>query len=154
LIIIAGEEDKILKKACVSILSLLALIATASALSAQNTASPELNPGAPTLQAAPNVKVLEGRWVRPDGGYTISIKGADADGNLDATYFNPATLPFSKARATFDANTLNVFLELQSGGYAGSTYALKYDPVGDRLAGVYFQAVAQKNFDVYFVRAK
>jgi hypothetical protein len=28
---------------------------------------------------------LSGRWVRPDGGYVISIKSVDASGKLDAS---------------------------------------------------------------------
>ena len=32
----------------------------------------------------------------------------------------------------------------------GSTYTLIYDPLNDVLKGVYFQAVLQQKFDVYF----
>jgi hypothetical protein len=105
-------------------------------------------------QVQSDFSVLLGPWFRPDGGYMIVIKGASADGTLEATYFNPGSLPFSKAQATLDVNTLNVFLELRAGGYAGSTYTLKYDRDSDRLAGVYFQAVAQQSFNIYFVRVK
>jgi hypothetical protein len=111
-------------------------------------------PAAQIVQSKSDFDVLPGRWIRPDGGYTIVIKGVDNSGRLDATYFNPNSLPFSKANAALDANTVSVFLELRAGGYAGSTYTLAYDPVGDRLTGVYFQAVAQQKFNVHFVRAK
>jgi predicted CXXCH cytochrome family protein len=120
----------------------------------QNTAVPQEKSAGTAHQGKPDFSILQGRWVRPDGGYTIIIKGVDAEGNLDATYFNPSSLPFSKAQATVEANTLNVFLELRAGGYSGSTYTLKYDAGDDRLAGVYFQAVAQEKFNIYFVRAK
>jgi hypothetical protein len=149
-----GRRILIVRRASVAIVILYGFIGNASLACAQSTSAPETTSGAPAIHATTDFKVLEGRWVRPDGGYTISIKGADSDGNLDATYFNPATLPFSKAKVTAAGNVLNVFFELQSGGYAGSTYALRYDPAGDRLAGIYFQAVAQQKFEVIFVRQK
>jgi len=98
--------------------------------------------------------VLQGRWVRPDGGYTITIRGVDAGGKLDAAYANPNPLPFAKAEASRDGKTLKVFLELRAGGYNGSTYTLTYDPEKKVLKGVYYQAVAQQKYDVYFVKVK
>ena len=97
---------------------------------------------------------LPGRWVRPDGGYVINIKSVDASGKLDASYANPNPLPFSRAEATRDGNTIKLFFELRAGGYNGSTYTLTYDPASDTLKGVYFQAVAQQKFDIYFMRYK
>ena len=103
---------------------------------------------------AQSFDVLQGRWVRPDGGYTITIKGVDAAGKLDAAYANPNPLPFAKAEASRDGKTLKVFLELRAGGYNGSTYTLTYDPEKKVLKGVYYQAVAQQKYDVYFVKVK
>ncbi|HOM13260.1 MAG TPA: hypothetical protein PLB41_08070 [Rubrivivax sp.] len=104
-------------------------------------------------QAASPYAVLEGRWVRPDGGYTVTIRAADAAGRLDAAYANPNPLPFSKAEARLDGSTVFVFLELQAGGYNGSTYSLRYDAARDALDGVYYQAVAQQKYAVRFLRA-
>ena len=73
---------------------------------------------------------------------------------LDAAYANPTPLPFSRAEARRDGDGIAVFLELRAGGYDGSTYTLTYDPVKDVLRGVYYQAVAQQRFDIYFERAK
>ncbi len=98
--------------------------------------------------------VLPGRWVRPDGGYVISIHAVDADGKLDAGYANPSPLPFHAARVTRDGSALRLFFELRAGGYDGSTYTLTYDGQSDRLEGVYYQAVAKQSFDVIFVREK
>ncbi len=103
---------------------------------------------------AQSFDVLQGRWVRPDGGYTITINGVDAGGKLDAAYANPSPLPFAKAEASRDGKTLKVFLELRAGGYNGSTYTLTYDPEKKVLKGVYYQAVAQQKYDVYFVKVK
>lgn len=96
--------------------------------------------------------VLQGRWVRPDGGYTVAIKSVAADGQLEAMYFNPNALPFSKAQASRDKQAIHVALELRAGGYNGSTYELTYDPASDRLKGTYYQAVAQQRFEIFFVR--
>ncbi|MGB9192767.1 MAG: hypothetical protein WCB88_02415 [Azonexus sp.] len=109
---------------------------------------------APAAQPDGAFATLPGRWVRPDGGYVINIKSVDASGKLDASYANPNPLPFSRAEATRDGNTIKLFFELRAGGYNGSTYMLTYDPASDTLKGVYFQAVAQQKFDIYFMRYK
>jgi hypothetical protein len=98
--------------------------------------------------------VLVGRWVRPDGGYVISIKAVDAGGKLDASYANPSQLPFYTAEATRDGSGLKLYFELRAGGYNGSTYTLAYDAANDQIKGVYYQAVAKQKFDVVFVRVK
>ena len=118
-------------------------------LAAQSTAS---TAGAAAPAGKPvTLDTLKGTWVRPDGGYLIVIKGVGPDGKLDAMYFNPNALPFAKAEATRGVS-LRAHFELRAGGYAGSTYDLTYDPVSDRLRGVYYQAVAKQKFDVYFTR--
>lgn len=96
---------------------------------------------------------LQGRWVRPDGDYTITIKGVGADGKLDVSYANPSPMPFSRAQASRDGKAVKVFLELRAGGYNGSTYTLTYDAANDVLKGVYYQAPSRRSFDVQFVRA-
>jgi hypothetical protein len=97
---------------------------------------------------------LKGRWVRPDGGYMITIKGVDAEGKLDADYANPNPLPFTRAEASRDGNRIKVFFELRAGGYNGSTYTLTLDPTNDVLKGTYFQAVARQQYEIYFARVK
>ena len=98
--------------------------------------------------------MLVGRWVRPDGGYVITIRAVDADGKLDASYANPNPLPFYTAEATRDGGVIKLFFELRAGGYNGSTYKLTYDQASDQLRGVYYQAVARQQFEVAFARAK
>ena len=109
---------------------------------------------APAAQADAAFATLPGRWVRPDGGYVINIKRVDASGKLDAAYANPNPLPFSRAEATLEGKAIKLFFEIRAGGYNGSTYTLTYDPATDVLKGVYFQAVAQQKFDIFFTRAK
>ena len=108
----------------------------------------------PAAKADTAFAALPGRWVRPDGGYVINIKRVDAGGKLDAAYANPNPLPFSRAEATLEGKVIKLFFEIRAGGYNGSTYTLTYDPAADVLKGVYFQAVAQQKFDVYFTRLK
>ena len=131
-----------------------ALVCTLAPAQAQR---PSAAPASPTAAASgPQAAfgVLAGRWVRPDGGYVISIKAVDAGGKVDASYANPSPLPFHIAEATRDGGALKLFFELRAGGYNGSTYTLNYDAASDQLKGVYYQAVARQKFDVVFVRAK
>ena len=99
-------------------------------------------------------EVIESRWLRPDGGYIIQIRSVDAGGKMDAGYFNPRPINVSKAQATKESGEIKVFVELRDTGYPGSTYTLTYDPKDDVLRGVYYQAAARQNFDVYFTRMK
>ena len=109
---------------------------------------------APAAQADGVFATLPGRWVRPDGGYVINIRSVDAGGKLDASYANPNPLPFARAEAVREGKLIRLFFELRAGGYNGLTYTLTYDPAADVLKGVYYQAVAQQKFDVFFTRAK
>ena len=109
-------------------------------------------PGASPTEAG--LDLLKGRWVRPDGGYVITIRDIASDGKLNASYNNPTPLPFAKAEASRDSEAIKLFFELRAGGYDGSTYTLTYDPKFDVLKGVYFQAVAKQKFGVYFAREK
>jgi hypothetical protein len=134
-----------------ALLFALVTVAAQAALAQGPNPAPAGKPAA-TPTARQGLDVLKGTWVRPDGGYVISIKGVGADGQLDAMYFNPTQLPFARAQASAEGGTLRVALVLQAGGYAGSTYDLVYDPATDRLRGTYYQAVAKQKFDVYFAR--
>jgi hypothetical protein len=97
---------------------------------------------------------LKGRWVRPDGGYVIEITEVSAEGRMEARYFNPMPIAVSRAEAVQEDDALRVFIELQAPGYPGSTYDLKYDPVTNRLRGVYHQAAIKQDFDVVFIRLR
>jgi hypothetical protein len=100
------------------------------------------------------VKSLEGRWIRPDGGYVLEIKGVAADGRLDAAYFNPRPIHIAIARASREGSTIKVTIELRDENYPGSTYNLRFDPQSDRLSGDYYQAVAREHYPIFFVRMK
>lgn len=134
------------------LLAAVSMLVVAGTAIAQGTASAPKGAATPAPTANISVDVLKGTWVRPDGGYTIAVKSIDANGRIDATYFNPGSLPFAKAQALPEGSTLRAFFELQAGGYAGSTYELTYDPASDRLKGIYYQAVVKQKFDVVFVR--
>jgi hypothetical protein len=111
-------------------------------------------PAAVAVAASSGFRALNGRWLRPDGGYILEIRDVDAGGKIEAVYLNPAPITVARAEATRDGSTLKVFVELRAPGYPGSTYTLTYDPKRDQLAGVYFQAALRQSFDVVFVRMK
>lgn len=125
------------------------LVGPPAAAQATNT------PPAETIAAVkPAFQKLVGKWQRPDGGYVIEIKGVDADGKLDAAYYNPKPIHVARAQAALDGTTLKVFIELQDVNYPGSTYTLVYGPGSDYFAGIYYQALQQQSFEVNFVRMK
>jgi hypothetical protein len=97
---------------------------------------------------------LNGRWLRPDGGYVFEIRAVSSSGKIDGVYLNPKPINIAKAEATREGSTLKVFVELRAPNYPGSTYTLTYDPQQDQLRGIYFQAVQQQSFNIFFVRMK
>lgn len=137
-----------------AVIVVIGLVVVASR-SSKPPASPTREAAAPTLaspldQAGPDR--LTGRWLRPDGGYVIEIRGAQDNGVLDAGYFNPRPIHVSRAEWRRDGGRLQVFMELRDANYPGSTYTLRYAPEQDRLVGDYFQAVQQQTFYVEFIR--
>jgi hypothetical protein len=132
----------------------VASVAVAASIFPTQAEPPTVAPAAPSISDSPAAfAALPGRWVRPDGGYVITIKSVDASGKLDASYANPSPLPFYAAMATGEGGgAVKLFFELRAGGYDGSTYKLNYDAKSDRLTGAYYQAVAKQTFEVFFVR--
>jgi len=100
--------------------------------------------------AAHGFQPLIGRWRRPDGGYVIEIRGIDADGKVDAGYFNPRPINVARAEASRDVDGLKIFVELQDVGYPGATYSLIYNPRQNVLEGLYYQPAAGQTFEVVF----
>jgi len=96
--------------------------------------------------------LLRGRWVRPDGGYVIEVRDAQAGGRLEAAYFNPRPINVSRAEWHRHSDALHVFVELRDTNYPGATYSLRYLPAIDQLAGNYFQPLSQQTIQVHFVR--
>ena len=105
-------------------------------------------------QAQPDFMALKGRWARTDGGYVIEIKGVDANGRMQAEYYNPKPIHVSVAEAGRSGGAVTLFVELRGPGYPGSTYRLIYDPKNDQLQGIYHHAGLNQDFTVVFVRAK
>jgi uncharacterized protein (DUF2147 family) len=106
---------------------------------------------ADTRDDARGFQPLIGRWRRPDGGYVIDIRGIDADGKIDAGYFNPRPINVARAQASRDVDGLKVFIELQDVGYPGATYSLIYNVSQNDLEGLYYQPTAGQTFEVVFV---
>jgi hypothetical protein len=97
-------------------------------------------------------KCLVGRWIRPDGGYVLHIKGIGKDGSLKAAYFNPRPINVYRAEVNCRKGQCTLFVELRDVNYPGSRYDLRYDQKSDRLIGTYFQAVAGETYHIEFIR--
>ena len=69
-----------------------------------------------TLAADSGFGRLNGRWLRPDGGYVLEIRGVDAGGTIDAAYLNPRPINVARAEATRDGSTLKILVELRAPG--------------------------------------
>jgi hypothetical protein len=128
----------------VACLALLAVVGVAGYLSWGSLAS----------AGGPDTSELTGRWLRSDGSYVLELDDPAPGGGIDAAYHNPNPINVSRAEWKQQDGVLGVFVELRDVGYPGSTYALAYDPEGDRLVGVYFQAVLREQFVVEFIRAE
>ena len=97
---------------------------------------------------------IEGKWLRPDGGYVLELRDVKSEGTLKAAYFNPRPINVGQAEWRNMKDRIQVFVKLQDVNYPGSTYMLVYDPEHDRLHGYYYQAVVKGTYDVVFVRKK
>ena len=95
---------------------------------------------------------IEGKWLRPDGGYVLQLRDVKPGGQFKAAYFNPRSINVGMAEWRVMDDRIQVLVELQDVNYPGSTYKLLYDPEHDRLVGYYYQAVTKETFDVFFVR--
>jgi len=111
-------------------------------------------PGRDTAASRADFDTLKGRWQRPDGGYVLAINSITGKGGIEAAYYNPQPIHIAKAEASKAGAVTNIFVELRDANYPGSTYTLTYDPGGDRLQGIYYQAVEKQRFPVVFVRLK
>lgn len=90
--------------------------------------------------------------MRPDGGYVLILNNIDEDGRIDATYLQPRNINVSQAEIITEEDEEYIYVELQDTGYPGSNYKLRYDAETDRLIGVYYHAVLNQKFNIYFVR--
>ena len=96
--------------------------------------------------------MLNGEWVRSDGGYMIQVSNAKSEGPVDVAYFNPGPIHVAEADVSLWKGLKKLFVKLQDKGYPGSTYTLYYFEDKDALAGFYFQANMGQTFEVVFLR--
>ena len=97
---------------------------------------------------------LVDRWIRPDGGYIMELREFGVDGSLVAAYYNPQPINVARAGWRPAAEGFDLFVELRDVNYPGSIYTLHYDPVSDRMQGIYFQAAQQQSYQVMFTRSR
>ncbi len=138
----------------IAILSIALFLAAGFVAAVTGAAAAEKAKMGETAPARPEFQRLEGKWVRPDGGYIIELKNIRKDGSLAAAYFNPRPIKVFRAEAAQKDGAVTLFVELRDVNYPGSTYTLVYDPASDRLRGKYFQAVERQTFNVEFVRVR
>jgi hypothetical protein len=97
---------------------------------------------------------LVGEWLRPDGGYVLSVAGVAVDGRAAVSYLNPRPIRVSEAEARREGDLVGLFVKLDDVGYPGSTYSLGYDAVSGQLRGIYYQAAQGQQYEVVFVRQR
>jgi hypothetical protein len=97
---------------------------------------------------------LLGPWIRPDGGYVLSVSEVRPDGSASVAYYNPRSIRVVRAEARREEGLPSLFIEFADHDYPGSTYTLRYVPGTDTLEGVYYQAVQRARYDVVFVRQR
>lgn len=124
--------------------------------SGTNISATSLATNAPAAAAKANSELekLKGKWERPDGGYVLEIRSIDADGKVDAGYFNPSPIRVARGLAYREAGMTKLFIELRDVNYPGCTYTLELDAKNDQLFGQYFQATMNQTYDVVFARMK
>ncbi len=66
---------------------------------------------------------LEGRWVRPDGGYILELREIKKDGSLSAAYYNPRPIKVFSAKWSHKEGKINLFVELRDVNYLTVTDA-------------------------------
>ena len=103
--------------------------------------------GQGTSQAVDIKATLLGQWHRIDGEYYIVINGIQADGTVQAEYYNPDPVHVGQAHHTQETD---MFIKLDDTNYPGSTYALNYNDKMQMLEGVYFNAATNQNYQVLF----
>jgi len=97
---------------------------------------------------------LKGKWLRSDGAYTIEILDVNENGNLNAKYFNPDPINVGRAGWRVTNKELQIYVELQDKNYPGSFYELTFNKEKEMLSGIYYQAVAQQTYEVFFNKVK
>lgn len=123
------------------------------ATSAESAAA-ATNAAAALAKPNPAFEKITGRWERPDGGYILDLRNVDAEGKIEAGYYNPSPINVSGARAYAEGGETRVFVELRDVNYPGCTYKLTYDAKNDQLFGQYYQATMQQIYEVTFARRK
>jgi hypothetical protein len=103
-------------------------------------------------EKTPDITIIAGQWVRPDGGYIVHVKNVMIDGTVDVEYLNPRRINVAEATVSIWKGLVKLFVKLEDRGYPGSTYTLYYNIQNDALAGYYYQATMEKTYKVVFLR--
>jgi len=118
---------------------------------------PAAIPAAPAIAASDtpaHFRPLLGEWLRPDGGYVLSVTGVGPDGRAAVAYLNPRPIRVARAQARQEGELVRLAVEFDDVNYRGSTYNLGYDAASGQLKGIYYQATQRQQYDVAFVRQR
>lgn len=96
---------------------------------------------------------LIGKWVRPDGGYTLEITAVN-EPQITAGYYNPGKINISNAEIRKVNDKEEIYIEFFDTNYMGSYYKLIFDQNRDQLIGTYYQATLKQTYNIYFVKMK
>lgn len=97
-------------------------------------------------------QALVGWWLRYDQKYMIVIDAVAEDGRLSARYLNPDPVGVSKAESWKMGDQVEILVELTDENYPGNFYELSFDPVQQKLVGVYHHLGAREDYEVDFTR--
>lgn len=106
----------------------------------------------PALAGPHDLNVVNGKWARTDGDYTLLVRDAASGGSADVRYFNPGKIHVEESHASIHKGLVRLFVKLRDKGYPGSTYTLYYYEEKDALAGFYYQAAMGRTYKVIFLR--
>jgi hypothetical protein len=137
-------------------LLIIILIIAAAAYYYQNHAarrSKHWTGGASSQEAAPDLKPLQGRWLRPDSGLILEIYSVDKPGPVSVMASGPVSTSISAASVAVVDGLLEVDVDFSDASCSACMYRLTYDENGDRLIGSYQESGGPRR-DVVFSRAR
>jgi hypothetical protein len=109
--------------------------------------------GSSSQEAAPDLKPLQGKWLRPDSGLILEILSVEKEGPISVWASGPGGTSVSGADARVVDGLLEVSVDFSDPSCSGCTMRLTYDENGDRLIGSYTENNGARR-DVLFTRTR
>jgi hypothetical protein len=109
--------------------------------------------GEASQEAGPDLKPLQGKWLRPDSGLILEIPGAEKEGSLSVWASGPGNTTVSGGTVYEKDGLIEVSVDFSDATCSGCTMRLTYDENGDRLIGSYYENNGARR-DVLFTRTQ